>query len=120
MELQVVQGPQTAAGYVEMLQWASLMTEDPIDWVFQQDNSQCPSDQEFFQENSITLLDHPACSPDLNPIENIWGWMAREVYKNGHQFQTVDALHEAIFTTWSNIPTHLLKTLASSTPKQIF
>uniref|UniRef100_A0A3Q3A0V8 Uncharacterized protein n=1 Tax=Kryptolebias marmoratus TaxID=37003 RepID=A0A3Q3A0V8_KRYMA len=27
MELQVVQGRQTAAGYVEMLQWASLMTE---------------------------------------------------------------------------------------------
>uniref|UniRef100_A0A3P9PY96 Tc1-like transposase DDE domain-containing protein n=1 Tax=Poecilia reticulata TaxID=8081 RepID=A0A3P9PY96_POERE len=27
--------------------------------------------KEFFQENNITLLDHPACSPDLNPIENI-------------------------------------------------
>uniref|UniRef100_A0A3Q3B4N6 Tc1-like transposase DDE domain-containing protein n=1 Tax=Kryptolebias marmoratus TaxID=37003 RepID=A0A3Q3B4N6_KRYMA len=43
MELQVVQGRQTAAGYVEMLQWASLMTEGPRlcgnDWVFQQDNA---------------------------------------------------------------------------------
>uniref|UniRef100_A0A3Q3AV97 Uncharacterized protein n=1 Tax=Kryptolebias marmoratus TaxID=37003 RepID=A0A3Q3AV97_KRYMA len=29
MELQVVQGRQTAAGYVEMLQRASLMTEGP-------------------------------------------------------------------------------------------
>uniref|UniRef100_A0A3Q0SU03 Tc1-like transposase DDE domain-containing protein n=1 Tax=Amphilophus citrinellus TaxID=61819 RepID=A0A3Q0SU03_AMPCI len=65
------------------------------------------------QKNNITLLDHPACSPDLNPIENIWGWMAREVYKNGHQFQTVDALREAIFNTWSNVPTSLLETLAS-------
>ncbi|CAB1445847.1 unnamed protein product [Pleuronectes platessa] len=45
-------------------------------------------------------------SPDLNPIENIWGWMAREVYKNGLQFQTVDALREAIFTTWRNIHLH--------------
>ncbi|CAB1442026.1 unnamed protein product [Pleuronectes platessa] len=38
MELQVVQGRQTAAGYVEMLQRASLMTEGPRlcgnDWVF--------------------------------------------------------------------------------------
>uniref|UniRef100_A0A3Q2CY20 Transposase IS30-like HTH domain-containing protein n=1 Tax=Cyprinodon variegatus TaxID=28743 RepID=A0A3Q2CY20_CYPVA len=42
MELQVVQGHQTADGYVEMLQRASLMTEGPRlcgkDWVFQQGN----------------------------------------------------------------------------------
>uniref|UniRef100_A0A3P9PWG7 Tc1-like transposase DDE domain-containing protein n=1 Tax=Poecilia reticulata TaxID=8081 RepID=A0A3P9PWG7_POERE len=127
MELQVVQGRQTAAGYVEMLQRASLMTEGPRqcgnDWVFQQDNAAVHNarlTKEFFQENNITLLDHPACSPDLNPIENIWGWMAREVYKNGHQFQTVDAIREAIFNTWSNVPTSLLKTLASSMPKRLF
>uniref|UniRef100_A0A3Q2DBB7 Tc1-like transposase DDE domain-containing protein n=1 Tax=Cyprinodon variegatus TaxID=28743 RepID=A0A3Q2DBB7_CYPVA len=93
IELQVVQGHQTAAGYVEMLQWASLMTEGPClcsnDWVFQQDNAAVHNvrlTKEFFQENNITLLDHPACSRDLNPVESIWGWMAREVYKNGHQF----------------------------------
>ncbi|KAL6479984.1 hypothetical protein MHYP_G00110170 [Metynnis hypsauchen] len=127
MELQVVQGRQTAAGYVEMLQWASLMTEGPrlcgYDWVFQQDNAAVHNarlTKDFFQENNITLLDHSACSPDLNPIENIWGWMAREGYKNRHQFQTVDALREAIFNTWSNVPTSLLKTLASSMPRRLF
>ena len=120
-------GHQTAAGYVQMLQLASLMTEGPRlcgnSWVFQQDNAAVHNarlTKDFFRENIITLLDHPACSPDLNPIENIWGWMAREVYKNGHQFQTVDALREAIFTTWSNVPTSLLETLASSMPKRIF
>ena len=43
MGLQVVQGRQTAAGYVEMFQRASLMTEGPRlcgnDWVFQQDKA---------------------------------------------------------------------------------
>ncbi|CAJ1053035.1 unnamed protein product [Xyrichtys novacula] len=127
MELQVVQGRQTAAGYGEMLQRASLMTDNPRlcgnDWVFQQDNATVHNahpTKNSFHENSVTLLDPPACSPDLNPIENIWGWMAREIYKNGHQFQTVDALREAIFTTWSNIPASLLETLASSMPKRIF
>ncbi|KAI4871654.1 hypothetical protein NFI96_019893 [Prochilodus magdalenae] len=42
-ELQVVQGRQAAAGFVEMLQRASLMTEGPrlcgSDWVFQLDNA---------------------------------------------------------------------------------
>ena len=105
MELQVVQG-----------QRASLMTEGPPlcgnDWVFQQDNAAVHNahwTKEFFQRNNITLLGHHACSPDLNPIENIWGWMVREVYKNGHQFQTVDALREAILTFRRNVPTSLLE-----------
>uniref|UniRef100_A0A8C4EK91 Tc1-like transposase DDE domain-containing protein n=1 Tax=Dicentrarchus labrax TaxID=13489 RepID=A0A8C4EK91_DICLA len=79
MELQVVQGRQTAAGYVEMLQWASLLTEGPRlcgdDWVFQQDNAAVHNarlTKDFFQENNVTLLDHPACSLDLNPIENLY------------------------------------------------
>uniref|UniRef100_A0A8C2J7U8 Tc1-like transposase DDE domain-containing protein n=1 Tax=Cyprinus carpio TaxID=7962 RepID=A0A8C2J7U8_CYPCA len=85
MELQVVQGRQTVTGYVDLLQQASLLTEGPRlcgnDWVFQQDNAALHNallTKDFFQENNVALLDHPACSPDLNPIENIWGWMARE------------------------------------------
>uniref|UniRef100_A0AAZ1X6V0 Tc1-like transposase DDE domain-containing protein n=1 Tax=Oreochromis aureus TaxID=47969 RepID=A0AAZ1X6V0_OREAU len=81
VELQEVQGHQTAAGYVQMLQRASLMTEGPRlcgnDWVFQQDNAT------VHNENNITLLDDPVSFPDLNSNENLWGWMAREVYKNG-------------------------------------
>ena len=78
MNLQDVQGRQTAAGYVEMLQRASLMTEGPClcgnDWVFQQDSIAVHNahlTKDFFQRNNVTLLDYPACSPDLNPIENI-------------------------------------------------
>ena len=94
--------------------------EIPLEMFSLQHSDNAHLTKDFFQRNNVTLLDHPACSPDLNPIENIWGWMAREVYKNGHQFQTVDALREAIFTTWSNVPTSLLETLASSMPKRIF
>ena len=45
---------------------------------------------------------------------------AREVYKNGRQFQTMDALLEAIFTTWGNVLTNLLEKLTPSMPKLIF
>lgn len=44
------------------------------DWVFQQDNAAvCSACQTkgFFQENAYALLVHPACSPAVNPIENI-------------------------------------------------
>ncbi len=72
MELQVVQGRQMVAGYVDMLQRASLLTEGPRlcsnDWVFQWDNAAVHNahlTKDFFQENNIALLDHPTCNPDL-------------------------------------------------------
>uniref|UniRef100_A0A3B4H346 Tc1-like transposase DDE domain-containing protein n=1 Tax=Pundamilia nyererei TaxID=303518 RepID=A0A3B4H346_9CICH len=85
MELQEVQGHQTADGYVQMLPRASLMTEGPrlcgSDWVFQQDNATLHSAcriRIFFQKNNITILAGPACCPD--PVENLSGWMARKVF----------------------------------------
>uniref|UniRef100_A0A3Q2UXP4 Tc1-like transposase DDE domain-containing protein n=1 Tax=Haplochromis burtoni TaxID=8153 RepID=A0A3Q2UXP4_HAPBU len=76
MELQEVQGRQTAAGYVQVLQRASHMTEGHRlcgnDWVFQQDNATVHNarrKRDFFQESNITLLDHPACPPNLKNNE---------------------------------------------------
>ncbi|XP_061545753.1 male-enhanced antigen 1 isoform X1 [Phycodurus eques] len=46
-------------------------------------------------EEYVTLLERPLSFAERNPIENIWGWMAEEVYKSGHHFQTADALGEA-------------------------
>lgn len=38
----------------------------------------------------------------LNPNENIWAWMGREVYTNRHRFRRWSH-RKAIFTTWSNV-----------------
>lgn len=56
---------------------------------------------------NVIILDPPASSPDLNPTENVWGWKAKDVYKNGCHFQTVYDLREAIFTSWNKIPDYL-------------
>lgn len=47
--------------------------------------------------NNMILLDHPACFPDMKPIENVWV-DGNEVYRNERQFQTVYDLREAIFS----------------------
>ena len=57
--------------------------------------------KDSFQENSVALMDHPACSPDLNPIEEVWRWMVREVFKKWRQFETLDALREASLPHWA-------------------
>ncbi|KAG3001110.1 hypothetical protein PC128_g16898 [Phytophthora cactorum] len=41
---------------------------------------------QFFEEQEINLLDWPARSLDLNPIENLWALLARKVYPNGRQY----------------------------------
>ena len=78
MELQVVQGRQTADGYVGMSQRSSLTTEGPRlcgdEWFFPQDNAAVHTARHtttFFQENGVILLRHSAYSPDLDTIENV-------------------------------------------------
>ncbi|KAF2346462.1 hypothetical protein FHG87_022782 [Trinorchestia longiramus] len=71
-----------------MLERASIFTECRSmceeNRIFQHDNASVHNarhSKQFFDVNNIQLLNHPPCSPDLNPIENLWGWMAKEVYK---------------------------------------
>jgi hypothetical protein len=55
---------------------AQLMGLD--EYVFQQDNDPKHTSKlakQFFEENRIKLLDWPAQSPDMNPIENLWALM---------------------------------------------
>ena len=58
------------------------------------------------------------CSPDLNPIENLWGIIVRAVYKNFRQFDNTSDLKEAIETAWDNMYVSVLKKLVDYLPKR--
>ena len=58
----------------------------------------------------------PTCSPDLNPIQNLWEYSVRKFYKDYRQFDDIEDLKEAIALSWDSIDTELLIKIVESMP----
>lgn len=102
----------------------SFLDENSEDsFTFQQDNASIHVSKqslEWFRQKQITVMEWPACSPDLNPIENLWGILASKVYENGRQFNTVIELKDCIKGSWGEIEPDVLKNLVDSMPRRVF
>lgn len=119
LEIVVIDNKMNADKYINLLGQGLKTFYDFSDrpLIFQQDNAPCHSankTQEWLEMNGITTMDWPARSPDLNPIENLWGILARKVYANGKQFSSVEELKEAIRKSWNEIDPSELENLVNS------
>lgn len=125
-EIAFVNGRINAAAYQRVLEEHLLPSARKIsgaNWKFQQDNAPihaATSTKHWFASKNITVIDWPALSPDLNPIENLWGILSRRVYLNGRQFQSVDELKSAIAEEWQKITVKELQNLINSMPNRVF
>ena len=56
-------------------------------------------------------MEWPACSPDLNPIENFWGILKQAIYHNGKQYSPKEDLWNAIKAAADNVRPSEIKKL---------
>ena len=75
----------------------------PPEWTFQQDSipwHKTKKVKNFFQKNSVTVINWPAQSPDFNPLEKLWGIIKAQIKKD--KSQKLDGLKKKI-ETWNKI-----------------
>ncbi len=68
---------------------------------------------------NATIMDWPPYSPDLNPIENMWGIIKRKVYANGKQFSSKHELWNVIQAAAKDISADEVSKLTSSIDRRI-
>jgi hypothetical protein len=96
---------------------------------FQQDNAKIHVSREaqrWFEEHGIWVIDWPAHSPDMNPIEHVWRALKSilhrqhpEVYLLGNNAADRALLSQWIKEAWEAIPQGLIDTLVLSAGNRV-
>ncbi len=90
------------------------------DFIFQQDLAPAHSakgTKSWFNDHGVTVLDWPANSPDLTPIENLWGIVKRKMRDT--RPNNADDLKATVKETWASIPLQQCHKLITSMPRRI-
>ncbi|GFV31816.1 transposable element Tcb1 transposase [Trichonephila clavipes] len=59
---------------------------------------------ECLQSEDITRMDWPEYSPDLNPIEHVWGMLGRRIADRQTPPTSLPELRSSLLDEWCNIP----------------
>ena len=56
----------------------------------------------------------PPSSPDLNPIDNLWALLKREIYSEGKQSTSLNSVWEAVVASAQKVALQQIKKLTES------
>lgn len=124
--IQIIKGRINANKYLETLSTffkEEIFQTNKNNLIFQQDNAPIHKAKvvmDYFKAEGIEIMDWPALSPDLNPIENVWGLLVKSVYANGRQFSNVEELESSIRQSWANINKTAIQAMYNSMKDRIY
>ena len=87
--------------------------------VFQHDNAQPHTTRatvDYLANQSVTVLQWPSKSPDLNPIEHLWDDLHRHV---NNRLPTLQKLQQAIEQEWGRILQDRIRRLIESMQRRV-
>jgi len=126
-EMFVCEGRMNSQKYINVLETVLMPSltrifgDTNLDGVkFQQDNAPCHKSatmMRWFRDNNIVLLNWPAQSPDLNPIEHLWCILKRKIRK--HNITSKTALKNALIQESNAISADACARLVRSMPQRI-
>ena len=89
----------------------------PEGTLLQEDNDPKHQSQmccQWKEDHGIQVLPWASCSPDLNPIENLWALLNTNV--DQYKLKTLKGLRQAIYKEWKMLPLDLAVHLVESMP----
>ena len=110
---------------------AALLKEDAIpsfksifprgNGIFQQDNAPVHTAKvakNALKDAEVKTLPWPAYSPDLNPIENLWSVMERNL-RNRNPPGSITELRRMLQEEWNSLSQDMLRDLVESMPRRV-
>lgn len=94
----------------------------PPDIILQQDNDPKHTSKmtrQWLTEHHLRVMDWPSCSPDMNPIENVWAHIKRRLYARISKPSNIQELKAAILEEWYSTPVEYVQTLYNGMPRRV-
>ena len=94
----------------------------PNDTVILQDNAPCHNAKEtmaWLEGEEMLLMNWLASSPDLNPIENVWGLLKERLNRRGERPVTEATMIKAIQEEWDRLTDEKILNIIHSMPARV-
>lgn len=121
-ELHFIDGNMNSNMYCEILQQSMIPSLQKLGRraVFQHDNDPkhtSKTSTALLKRLRVKVMDWPSMSPDLNPIEHLWGILKRKV--EVRKVSNIRQLRDVVMEEWKSIPVATCEALVNSMPRRV-